>query len=114
MTFRPLGSRVLVRYLARDAKTKSGLHIPDPEKYDPRSNEPRVALVVAVGPGHQLENGKRFPMSLQAGDIVLVNAHAHTVAPIMVDGLLHHVVDEWNDDGGEVYAVTGSVYDGEE
>lgn len=105
MTFRPLGSRVLVRYLARDTMTAGGLHIADPEKYDPRSNEPRAAMVVAVGPGDWLEGGGRFPMSLKVGDRILVNAHAHTVAPVMVDGVLHHVVDEWNSDGGEVFGV---------
>lgn len=103
--FRPLGSRVLVRYLAREKMTSGGLHIADPEKYDPRSNEPRAATVVAVGPGHWLEGGGRFPMSLKVGDRILVHAHAHTVAMLMVDGAPHHVVDEWNDDGGEVFAV---------
>lgn len=103
--FRPLGSRVLVRYLAREKMTAGGLHIADPEKYDPRSHEPRAALVVAVGPGGWLAGGGRFPMALKVGDTILVNAHAHTVAPVTLDGVLHHVVDEWNADGGEVFGV---------
>ena len=107
--FTPKGSRLLIRYIVegQDRKTASGLlFMPDTaEAYDPKKNIPRQAVVVAVGPGHLLESGERFPMQSKVGDTVLVHPHAHTFAPIVIDGVLYHCIDEWNRDGGEVFGI---------
>ena len=50
----PLGDRVVVKALARETVTKSGIVLPDTAKERPQEGE-----VLAVGPGKVLDNGKR-------------------------------------------------------
>src|SRR5256885_16035704 len=51
---RPLGDRVVIRPLAREEVTKSGIVLPDTAKEKPQQGE-----VVAVGPGRILDSGER-------------------------------------------------------
>ncbi len=98
--FRPLGPRVLVRFEDPETTSKGGIVIPDNAL-----RRPQEAVVVAVGSGRELPNGTRVPPSVKVGDRVLVHQHAHTVAPIVLEGVLYHVVDAWNADCGEVFGV---------
>src|ERR1700676_2136010 len=66
MKFRPLHDRVVIRRLEGDDKTKGGIIIPDTVKEKHQEGE-----VVAVGPGARDESGKRIPLDLKAGDLVL-------------------------------------------
>ena len=59
--------------------TKSGLVIPDTAK-----EKPQEGLVLAVGPGRVLDDGKREPMGVKAGDKVLYAKYAGT--EFKVDG----------------------------
>ena len=70
---KPLGSRVVVKPLAREEMTKSGLVLPDTAK-----EKPTEAHVVAVGPGDRDEDGKRIPMELKVGDHVLYQKYTGT------------------------------------
>jgi chaperonin GroES len=63
---RPVGDRVVVRPIPKQAVTKSGIVIPDTAK-----EKPQEGVVVAVGSGKLLENGTRSPLEIKEGDHVL-------------------------------------------
>jgi chaperonin GroES len=64
---RPLYDRVLARRLDEQDKTSGGLFIPDNAK-----EKPLEAVVIAVGSGKLLADGKIHPMVVKAGDKVLI------------------------------------------
>ena len=68
---RPLGDRVVVKPLASEEVTKSGIVLPDTAKEKPQEGE-----VVAVGSGRLLDSGERVPIDLKAGDKVLFSKYA--------------------------------------
>src|SRR5689334_23627500 len=70
---RPLGDRVVIKPLAREEVTKSGLVLPDTAKEKPQEGE-----VIAVGPGRVLDNGNRLAMELKVGQSVLYAKYAGT------------------------------------
>ncbi len=69
----PLGDRVLVKPIAKEEKTKSGIYLPDTAKEKPQEGE-----VIAVGPGKVDDNGKRIPMDLKVGDLVIYAKYGGT------------------------------------
>lgn len=67
-SLKPLFDRVLVQRLKPATQTTSGIYIP--EKNQEKLNE---ATVVAAGPGvTDVSSGKLIPVSVQAGDKVLL------------------------------------------
>jgi len=75
---RPLRDRVLVRRIEDESeKTAGGIIVPDSAK-----EKPQKAEVVAAGSGRVLENGDRVPLTLKAGDKVLVGKWAGTEVKI--------------------------------
>jgi len=79
MNIKPLGDRVVVKALAQEEKTKSGIVLPDTAKEKPQQGE-----VVAVGRGMMLENGQRVPLEVKVGDKVIYSKYAGT--EIKIDG----------------------------
>ncbi len=79
MAFRPLGDRVLVKRVEEEEKTKGGIIIPDTAK-----EKPLEGIVVAVGSGTILKNGKVVPMDVKAGDRILFGKYTGT--EVKVDG----------------------------
>lgn len=75
---RPLGDRVVVRPLAREEKTASGLYLPDNAK-----EKPQEAEIIAVGPG-RYEEGTRVPLDVSVGDRIVYSKYSGT--EIKVDG----------------------------
>ena len=71
MKFKPLRDRVFVKYLAEEEKTPGGLYIPDTAKEKPQKGE-----VVAIGPGRITDDGKRQPMEVKVGDIILFDKYS--------------------------------------
>ena len=69
----PLGDRVVVRPTPGDEMTKSGIVIPDTAK-----EKPQEGLILAVGPGRILDDGKREQIDVRAGDKVLYSKYAGT------------------------------------
>ena|SRR5437588_12801756 len=69
----PLGDRVVVKALARETVTKSGIVLPDTAKERPQEGE-----VLAVGPGKVLDNGKRTILEVKVGQKVLFARYAGT------------------------------------
>jgi chaperonin GroES len=74
---RPLGDRIVVKPLARETVTKSGIVLPDTAKEKPQEGE-----VLAVGPGKVLDNGKRTQLEVQVGQRVLFAKYAGTEVKI--------------------------------
>ncbi|KAL1898282.1 mitochondrial heat shock protein Hsp10 [Ceratocystis pirilliformis] len=63
----PLLDRVLIQRVKAEAKTASGIFLP--ESSVEKLNE---AKVLAVGPGSLDKEGKRMPMGVSVGDRVLI------------------------------------------
>src|SRR3954454_13102724 len=80
---RPLGDRVVVRPLAREEVTKSGIVLPDTAKEKPQQGE-----VLAVGPGRILDSGDRTAMDVKSGDRVLFAKYAGPEFKLEDDELL--------------------------
>ena len=73
MKTRPLHDRVLLRRIEEKETVKGGIIIPDTAKEKPMEGE-----VISVGPGKVMEDGKRSPMDVKAGDRVLFGKYAGT------------------------------------
>ena len=72
MKIKPLGDRVVVKVVAAETISKSGIIIPDTAKEKPQEGE-----VVAVGPGRYDEkHEKRIAVELKVGDKVLYESWA--------------------------------------
>jgi len=79
MKIRPLSDRLVVKRTQEEEKTKGGIIIPDTAK-----EKPLEGVVVAVGSGTTLKNGKTVPMEVKAGDKVLFGKYTGT--EVKVDG----------------------------
>lgn len=80
MKLQPLGDRVVVKAQEEDeARTPSGLVIPDTAKEKPQFGE-----VLAVGPGATTDDGDRMPMDVSIGDVVVYSKFGGT--EIKVEG----------------------------
>jgi chaperonin GroES len=79
----PLGDRVVVKPTAREEMTKSGIVLPDTAK-----EKPQEGLIIAVGPGRILDDGKRETMDVKVGQKVLYGKYAGTEFKIDDDELL--------------------------
>src|SRR4051795_13507641 len=83
LRLRPLGDRVLVKPKGREETTKSGIVLPDTATEKPQQGE-----VLAVGPGRQLDNGKRAELDVKIGDLVLFAKYSGTEFKLDDDDLL--------------------------
>ena len=74
MKLKPLGDRVVVRAKDdQDARTASGLVIPDTAK-----EKPQLGEVLAVGPGEVNDQGERIPLDVKEGDTVVYSKYGGT------------------------------------
>jgi len=87
MKIKPLSDRIVVERIEQDEKTAGGIIIPDNAK-----EKPKQGKVLAVGPGAKDENGKRIPVDVEAGDIVLFTQWAGN--EIKIDGKEYLVLKE--------------------
>ncbi|MBI4611659.1 MAG: co-chaperone GroES [Candidatus Rokubacteria bacterium] len=72
MKIRPLHDRILLKRLEeQEEERRGGIIIPDSAK-----EKPQRGKVIAVGDGKMLENGKRVPLDVKAGDQVLFGKYA--------------------------------------
>ena len=72
-TIKPLEDRVLVQPLEAEQTTASGLVIPDTAK-----EKPQEGKVLAVGPGRVDDSGKRIPVDVAEGDVVIYSKYGGT------------------------------------
>jgi len=87
MKIRPLSDRIVVKRLDQEEKTKGGIIIPDTAK-----EKPLEALVVAVGNGKALKNGKVRALEVKAGDKVLIGKYSGN--EVKLDGVEHVIINE--------------------
>ena len=79
ISLKPLGDRVVVKPIEGEEVTKGGIILPDTAK-----EKPQEGKILAVGPGRLGEDGKRMPMDVKVGDVVLYVKYGGT--EIKVDG----------------------------
>ncbi len=80
MNIRPLYDRIVVKRLDNEAeKTSGGLFIPDSAK-----EKPQEGLVVSVGKGKRLEDGKVVALDVAPGDKILFGKYSGS--EIKLDG----------------------------
>ena len=83
MNVKPLDDRIVVRPGESEAKTASGLVIPDTAKEKPQQGE-----VLAVGPGRRSDTGDLIPLDVKVGDKVLYSKYGGTEVAIDGEDLL--------------------------
>ena len=69
-TIRPLHDHILAKRVPKQDKTAGGLVIPDSAK-----EKPLEAVVIAVGAGKTLEDGRRLPLTVKPGDKILIGKY---------------------------------------
>ena len=75
LNIKPLGDRVVIEPLEKDQETFAGgeLVLPDTAK-----EKPQQGKILAVGPGRLDEDGKRIPMEIKVGDVVVYAKYSGT------------------------------------
>ena len=74
VAFKPLGDRIVIEPMETDEQTSSGgIYLPDTAKEKPQDGK-----VVAIGPGRLSDDGKRIPMEVTVGDVVVYSKYAGT------------------------------------
>ena len=87
MKFRPLHDRIVIKRIDAEAKTTSGIIIPDTAKEKPQQGE-----VIAVGPGRRDEAGKLIPIDVRAHDRVLFGKWSGT--EVKIDDVEYLIMNE--------------------
>ena len=70
---KPLADRVVVKPIERETVSRGGIVLPDTAK-----EKPQEGKVVAVGEGRLSDDGKRLPMDVKVGDIVIYAKYGGT------------------------------------
>ena len=73
VSIKPLEDRIVVRPMAAEQVTASGLVIPDTAQ-----EKPQEAEVIAVGPGRVDDKGVRIPVDVSVGDMVIFSKYGGT------------------------------------
>jgi chaperonin GroES len=90
MKIKPLHDNVIVKPVTQEEVTKSGIVLPDTvDKERPEKGE-----VVAVGEGKLMDDGKRAPMGVKVGDIVMFKKYSPD--ELKVDDEEYLVISESN------------------
>ena len=71
MKFRPLHDRVVVKRIDAEEKTAGGIIIPDSAK-----EKPQQGKIIAAGNGKNKDDGKRIPLDVKAGDLILFGKYS--------------------------------------
>ncbi len=71
MKVRPLHDRIIVQRLEEGEQQIGGIIIPDTAK-----EKPQQGKVVAAGTGKVKDDGKRVPLDVRAGDLILFGKYA--------------------------------------
>ena len=87
MNVRPLHDRIIVQRLDEGEQQIGGIIIPDSAK-----EKPMQGKVLAVGAGRMTDDGKRIPLDVVAGNVILFGKYSGQ--EIKLDGLEYLIVKE--------------------
>jgi chaperonin GroES len=87
MDIRPLHDRIVVRRLEEGEQKIGGIIVPDSAK-----EKPQRGKVIAVGDGKINDEGKRIPLDVKAGDVILFGKY--TSQEVKLDGEEHLIMRE--------------------
>ena len=73
MAYQPLQDRVILEQQDAEERTQSGIVLPDTAK-----EKPQTGVVVEVGPGRVTDDGKKVPMDVKKGDVVIFAKYGGT------------------------------------
>jgi chaperonin GroES len=79
ISFKPLGSRVLIEPVEQEETTASGIILPETAK-----EKPQQGKVLAAGPGDRNDKGERVAMDVKVGDTILFAKYSGT--EVKMDG----------------------------
>jgi chaperonin GroES len=79
MDIRPLHDRIIVRRLEEGEQKIGGIIIPDTAK-----EKPQQGKVIAAGNGKVTDDGKRLPLDVKTGDLILFGKY--TSQEVKLDG----------------------------
>lgn len=89
----PLADYVVVEQEEAEAKTASGLYLPDKAQ-----EKPKIAKILAVGPGRTTDDGKKIKPEVKVGDRIVYGGYSNT--EIKLEGKEYILVKEEN-----IYAI---------
>ena len=87
MNVRPLHDRIIVQRLDEGEQQIGGIIIPDSAKEKPQQGEG-----LAVGAGRMTDEGKRIPLDVHAGNLILFGKYSGQ--EIKLDGVEYLIVKE--------------------
>jgi len=90
---KPLNDHILVRPAQAEEKTRGGIILPDTAK-----EKPAEGVVIALGEGKLLDDGKRSPFQVKLDDRVIYSKYAGH--EITIDGEEYKVIQE-----SDIYAI---------
>ncbi len=79
ISFKPLGSRVLVEPIEQEEVTASGIVLPETAK-----EKPQQGKILAAGPGDRNDKGERIALDVKVGDTILFAKYSGT--EVKMDG----------------------------
>jgi chaperonin GroES len=88
MKIKPLADNIIIEPIKEEKKTKGGILLPDTAEKE----RPETGKVIAVGPGKKTSSGKRIPIDVKKGDIVIFSKYGPS--EIKVDGKEYLVARE--------------------
>lgn len=74
---KPIGDRIVAKAVAAEQVTAGGIVLPDSAQ-----EKPLEGVVLAVGPGAQMESGKIRPIDVKEGDKIIYGKYAGTEVKI--------------------------------
>jgi chaperonin GroES len=87
MNVRPLHDRIIVHRLDEGEQRTGGIIIPDTAK-----EKPQQGTVIAAGSGNTNDDGKRVPLDVKAGDLILFGKYSGQ--EIKLDGQEYLIMKE--------------------
>src|SRR2546428_8508575 len=87
MDIRPLRDRIIVRRLEEGEQKIGGIIIPDTAK-----EKPQQGKVIGAGSGKMKDDGKRVPLDVKTGDLILFGKY--TSQEVKLDGVEYLIMRE--------------------
>jgi chaperonin GroES len=83
----PLNDKILVERLEAEEKTAGGIVLPDTAR-----EKPKQGMILSMGEGKTLDNGKRSAFQVKKGDKVLFTSYAGS--EVTIDGQEYLIMTE--------------------